>query len=129
KHRKSLRNLPFFPMGILRAILRVVLSVMLRKAPQRDRWTMEFLPLISRLRKEDFASRYRVAMDFDTNYGNMERLPASVKMLILEGSEDRVAKQSVRDHLRSLYPDAQKHVFQGAGHSVMLTHTDDWARV
>ena len=126
-NQKALRRLPCVPMVAIRFLLRMTLRILLRKA-KLPRWKEEYLQLISRLTKDDLASRYQIAMDLDSNYKYTSLdLPPCMRILILEGDRDRVAHTAVRDQLRALYPHAQTHVFRGAGHSAMMTHTKEWS--
>jgi pimeloyl-ACP methyl ester carboxylesterase len=50
-------------------------------------------------------------------------------MLVIEGSRDRVARSSVREALRSTYPRARFHTFDGAGHAPALEQPDAWLGV
>ena len=132
KNRRLLKLLPFLRMSLMRLLLRMVLWKLLRKLTvDRNQWKVEFHHLTSKLTKDDLASRYSIAIDFDENYrftsADLANWPG--KILILEGSEDRVANERIRAGLRSLYPQAVVHTFVGAGHSMLLTHTQEWERV
>jgi pimeloyl-ACP methyl ester carboxylesterase len=132
KNRKVLRILPVLPESLIRFALRILLQLMLRTSTdQQKMWKSEYVHLISEMTMKDIASRYQVAIDFDQNYhfaaSDLADWPG--KILILEGSEDRIAGEKIREGLRNLYPGAQIHTFQDAGHSVMLTHPEAWAKV
>ena len=129
KHRNALLSLPAIPLPLIRMILRLLIRKLLRNSADL-RWFLEYQKLASQLTKGDLASRYKVARDLDANYVfRSDELPESMKILILEGEKDSIAKQSVRDQLRSLYPHAQSHVFANAGHSAMMTNTAEWSQV
>ena len=118
-------------MSPVRAGFRFALRKMLRDVVRdRDAWRADYLELIVVLQREDLASRYRVAIDFDENSHwtphDLKRWPG--KLLILEGSDDRVAGPKIRDSLRALYPQATVHVVAGAGHALLLSHTEQVQR-
>lgn len=132
-NRRLLHVLPFIPERSVRLFLRVLLRLMLRNvlSDQRALWRREYGQLISRISRADLVSRYRIAIDFDENYhftdSDLNVWPG--KMLILEGSADRIAGKKIRNGLRNLYPQARLYTFPEAGHSAMLTHTKEWLTV
>ena len=82
-----------------------------------------------KIRKEDLESRYKTAIDFDSNYrfetGDLQYSP--MKILLIEGSKDNIAGKSIRDGMRTLYPHASVITIEGGGHSTLLTHPKEWA--
>jgi pimeloyl-ACP methyl ester carboxylesterase len=125
-HRNALRILPWIPSFAMKLLLRVMLRAVFRKV--RDpRWLIEYQDLSERFTKKDLLSRYRVAMDFDS--ARMPDFPAPGKVLILEGEQDRFVKPSMRQMLRLHYPEAQAYLFKKAGHSLMMTHSEEWSRI
>ena len=131
KNKKALRVMPYQPLSVARIFLRILLwGMLLKTGPGAQKWKREYELLIARLTKADLISRYRVAIDLDSHYRfTPAALPSSVRVLILEGERDRLATKMVREELRSLYPEAKTHVFLGAGHSSMITHSDEWSRI
>ncbi len=131
-NRRLLRFLPFLPMSVMRALLRLAVWNLLRKITlDKKMWESEFEALIAKLTRADLVSRYEIAIDFDENY---RFTPSDLagwtgKILILEGSADRIANERVRAGLRSLYPQSAIHTFQDAGHALLLTHTQEWSQV
>ncbi len=131
-NRRLLAILPFLRMSLMRVLLRMVLWKLLRKVTvDRNQWKIEFHQLMSKLTRDDLASRYKIAIDFDENYRFTphDLVDWAGKILILEGSADRVANERIRAELRSLYPQPAVHTFSGAGHSMFLTHTQEWRKV
>ena len=131
-NRRLLRVLPVIPLGLIRRLLRLALRRMLAKSVKnRETWMQEYMGLVEKLSKEDLASRYQIAIDFDENFrfasSDLPDWPG--KILILEGDVDRIAGKRVRNELRALYPQATVHTFQGAGHSAIFTHTEEWLSV
>lgn len=131
-NRRLMRILPFIPERLIQFLLKIVLRLMLRNASnQREVWGIEYGKLISRISRADVTSRYRIAIDFDENYRftDSDFSQWTGKILILEGSADRVAGKKIRQGLRNLYPQARIHTFPDAGHSAMLTHTKEWLKI
>lgn len=131
-NQRLVRILPMIPERLIQALLNISLHFMLRKASSQGKvWRKEYDKLISRVRRPDIESRYRIAIDFDQNYrftdSDLHQWPG--KTLILEGSADKVAGKKIREGLRKLYPQAKIHTFNQAGHSVMLTHTNEWLKI
>jgi len=131
-NRRLLALLPFLRMRLMRFLLRMVLWKLLRKVTvDKNQWKNEFHHLMSKLTRDDLASRYKIAIDFDENYrftpADLSGWPG--KILILEGSADRIANERIRAELRSLYPQAAVHTFSEAGHSMFLTHTQEWGKI
>jgi pimeloyl-ACP methyl ester carboxylesterase len=131
-NKRLLRYLRFFPMSLLRAMMRIAVRRMLRQTKEdREIWHSEFFRLIERLNSSDLASRYQIAIDFDQNYrftpSDLQDVP--VKILLLEGSRDRVATAKIRESMRKLYPQAKVHTFDEAGHALLFTHTEEWMDV
>ena len=128
-HQRALKLLPWIPVSLIRALLKILLHGMLRRVKNRV-WLQEYSRLISSLSKKDISSRYRVAMDLDRSYRfDPQDLYSSIPVLILEGERDRIANQTTRLRWGTIYPHANFHVFRGAGHSAMMTHTEEWIHV
>jgi pimeloyl-ACP methyl ester carboxylesterase len=125
-NRRMLGLLPYVPMVVIRLLLYIALTSMCRGAGLRHVWKKHYLQLIENIQKEDFASRYHMAIDLDSNYRFLP-LPPKIPVLLLQGERDRIAKAS--SELLRIYPDAQTHMFRGAGHSAMVTHSQEWAEI
>jgi pimeloyl-ACP methyl ester carboxylesterase len=48
------------------------------------------------------------------------------EILVLAGSEDRVASVASLDGLRAAYPRARVDTLEGAGHGLSLERPDEW---
>lgn len=132
KNRKFLRLLPWLPMPLLRAALRLLVRLILaRVRERREEWKRAFLPLVGTLTRADVVSRYQLAIDFAESShfapGDLTAWPG--RLLILEGSSDRVAGERVRAALRALYPQAERHAFAGSGHAAAFSAPAEWAAV
>lgn len=127
KYRRMLRILPFLPISLVRLLTRIAAIKMTKALPKnKELWRTELQNLGSKIQREDLASRYNTAMDYDLNFQFMPDDLSAIPMLLLEGSEDRVANKKTRDQMRALYPHAQVITVEGAGHSILLTHPQQW---
>jgi pimeloyl-ACP methyl ester carboxylesterase len=128
RNQRWLSRLRYVPMPFLRALLRLLVRRLTGRMPRdREFWRRHYAESIHRLTREHLESQYRVAIDFDRN--GVEGVPHRGDLLILEGSEDGVASRKSREALKSTYPAALVHTFQGAGHSPMLERPDEWLSV
>jgi 3-oxoadipate enol-lactonase len=126
-HRRMLKLLPFLPMPALRLAMKLA-AIKITKdiTSNKNLWRKELQSLASTIQREDLASRYNTALDFDLNSHFKSDDLHGMQILLLEGSEDRVANQKVRESMRGLYPHAEIVTIQGAGHSLLLTHPQQW---
>lgn len=97
----------------------------------QDAWRSDYLELIAGLERRDFESRYHISIDFDENcrFAATDLRDWPGRILILEGGADRVAPPRIRESLRALYPEAVLHAIPDAGHSILLTHTEECVAV
>jgi len=127
KYRRMLKLLPFLPMPLVRLLTKIA-AMKMTKTIQKNKelWRAELQNLGSKIQREDLASRYNTAMDYDQNFQFMPNDLCTTPILLLEGSEDRVANKKERDRMRSYYPHAEVTTVEGAGHSLLLTHPQQW---
>lgn len=131
---KNARLLPWFarvPMPVWRRLLGLAVRLTTSRAPDRDVWRAAYGHDVSHLAWPDLAWRYGVSIEIDRAGG-----PADAhlrawhgRMLVLEGTRDRVARGPQRAALRAAYPRATFHEFAGAGHGMALEQPDAWLRV
>jgi pimeloyl-ACP methyl ester carboxylesterase len=131
-NRRWLRVLRLIPMPWMRSLLRLVLRKTMKNITRdRDFWERFYIDAVNSLTWEDLATRYRIGIDFDRDYaeklGNLENWPGEI--LILEGSEDAMAKPESRKALKSAYPMASIHTFEGAGHGMSLERPEEYEAV
>jgi pimeloyl-ACP methyl ester carboxylesterase len=119
------------PMPALGALVRLAVRGATRRAVDRAAWRAYYGRAIQALRWDDIASRYQISIDVDSAGppGRDALNRWSGRMLAIEGSRDRVARSRVRAALRTTYPDARFHVFEGAGHGPALERPEEWLRV
>lgn len=129
-NQRVLKVFRFIPMRVLHLLLKLAVRISLKQMPGDERrfWTTYFDREIGSLSRAEWVTRYRLAIDFDRNRRFLpEDLDAeSIPVLILEGSEDRLAKG---EPLRALYPGARVHTFSGVGHGMSFLRPEEWGRV
>jgi len=129
KNKRFLQVLPWLPMGLLRALLRLVTGKVLSDAPaQRAFWQAYSDEMIATLTKADLRSRYQVASDFDEHYAfasnDLVGWPGSI--LILAGDNDPL---STAEELIALYAQAEVHTFHGTGHVASIAKPEEYVSV
>jgi 3-oxoadipate enol-lactonase len=127
-NEKFLRLLSFVPMGAVRSLLRLgVRKILKRASRERDLWPY-YSGAIDDLTRERLRGLYRIAIDFDRDYAKrieaIESWPG--RMLLIEGSEDRVASKKSREALKVFYPRATRVTLEGAGHGMSLERPEEW---
>lgn len=128
-NERFLRIFRFIPMGMVRSLLRLGIRKLLKRVPrERDLWLRFYSAAIDDLTRERLQALYRVAIDFDRGYTDrmaaVESWPGA--MLLIEGSEDRVASKKSRDALKAAYPRAETVTIEGAGHGMSLERPEEW---
>lgn len=131
---KNARALPWMrrlPDPAWRTLLRLAVRLSTARAPEREVWRAFYGAAIAPLVWADLESRYRVSLDIDRGGppgpGALARWRG--RLLVLEGSRDRVARGAARVALRATYPQADFQVFEGAGHGLALEQPDAWLQV
>jgi pimeloyl-ACP methyl ester carboxylesterase len=131
RNARAIRWMRRAPMPIWRAVLRLAVRLSTTRVPDRDHWRRFYGAAIGELVWPDLESRYRIAIGVDDGGVPGPDVLARWRgrMLVLEGSRDRVARSSMREALRLAYPQAQFHSFAGAGHAPALEQPDAWLSV
>jgi pimeloyl-[acyl-carrier protein] methyl ester esterase len=130
--RVNERLLPFLrivPMGIVRSLLRVGIKKLMKRVSQdRERWLRLYAGAADELTRERLLTLYRIAIDFDRGYGPRIATLESWRgeMLLLAGSEDRLASKKSREALKAAYPRARVEILEGAGHGMALERPEEW---
>jgi len=130
--RRFARLLRWMPMGWVRRMMRRLFQSMM---PEWSEETACLLAIYNELiryalgKKDVIAVLTRMA-DFSERAFKPEDLAEwPGKVLLLFGEEDRATPPEVRERLESLYPGAQVHLFEGAGHTTSVTHRDEYLDV
>lgn len=131
-NRRWLRALRLIPMPWMRSLLRLVIRKSVKSVTRdRDFWERFYIDAVNSLTWEDLATRYRFGIDFDRDYAEKTAVLEdwSSEILILEGSEDAMAKPELRAALKAAYPAASIHTFEGAGHGMSLERPEEYEAV
>jgi pimeloyl-ACP methyl ester carboxylesterase len=127
RNERWLALLRHVPMPLVRALLRLLIRKLLSRVPrEREFWQKYYERALRGLSREQLESQYRVAIDFDLD---CEAPGPPGEILLLEGSEDSVASRRSREALKSAYPGARVHTFEGAGHGLLLERPEEWLSV
>jgi len=128
-NERFLPLLRFVPMAVVRSLLRLGIKKLMKRVPRdRELWLRFYSEAIDRLTRKRVQTLYRASIDFDRGYSErsaaLESWPG--EMLLVEGSEDRVASKKSRDALKAAYPRAETVTLQGAGHGMSLERPEEW---
>jgi 3-oxoadipate enol-lactonase len=128
-NERFLRLARFIPMAVVRSLLRLGIKKLMKRVPRdRELWLRFYSRAIDDLTREGFQTLYRVSIDFDRGYSDriaaLEGWPG--EMLLVEGSDDRVASKKSRDALKASYPRAETVTLLGAGHGMSLERPEEW---
>jgi pimeloyl-ACP methyl ester carboxylesterase len=84
--------------------------------------------LTKQLSKANLVSVTEEIYDFSAHYhfhsGDLAAWPG--KILILESDQDKAYSPAIRAETRAVYPQARAHTFQDAGHTAIMTSTDEF---
>jgi len=121
--------LSFLPLSIMRFLLRKLLVKALSVRPEEQLIFQAMLhELVAHLTRADLVSTFDDTIDYRLNYhfspADMTTWPG--KVLILQSDDDPATKPAMRLALRQVYPQAQVHTFQRAGHTPFLSQPDEF---
>jgi pimeloyl-ACP methyl ester carboxylesterase len=128
----GMKLLAVFPMSLIRAGLKWEISRLLAVAQEEKQfWLAYFGELASGLTREQLISGYARAIDLDLHYkfAPNDLTEWTGKILILESDNDSVVPPAERTALKALYPQAQVHTFQGAGHGASIVKRQEYISV
>lgn len=128
-NERWLRRVRWVPMGLFRGLMKLLIRKLTRGVTiGRAFWRRYYLRAIGGWSRERLESQYRMSIDFDREYGEraggLADWPGEI--LILAGSEDRLASAASLEGLRASYPHARVHTIEGAGHGLSLERPDEW---
>jgi pimeloyl-ACP methyl ester carboxylesterase len=117
------------PLGIVRPLVSALLAKALSvRAEERLFWRAMLHELVSNFTRADLVSSFDETIDYRLNYSfsstDLTSWPG--KVLILQSDDDPATKPAMRLALRNLYPQAQVHTFQQAGHTPFLSQPDEF---
>ncbi len=117
------------PLGIVRPLISALLAKALSVQAEEQRfWRALLHELVGNLTRADLVSSFDETIDYRLNYSFSPTDLASWqgKVLILQSDDDPATKPAMRLALRNLYPQAQVHTFQQAGHTPFLSQPDEF---
>ena len=117
------------PLGIVRPLVSALLVKALSvRAEERLFWRAMLHELVGNLTRADLVSSFTETIDYRLNYHfsptDLTGWPG--KVLILQSDDDPATKPAMRLALRNLYPQAQVHTFQQAGHTPFLSQPEEF---
>jgi pimeloyl-ACP methyl ester carboxylesterase len=132
KNKRFISLMRWLPMGLLRAMLRMVTRKSLEDAGEAQAFWIEYSnEITARLSRQDLIHRYRIAVDFDATSSfspeDLNEWPG--RILILEGDNDPIAEAPAREMLKALYPKAKVHTFHGSGHVASIAKLPEYTAV
>jgi pimeloyl-ACP methyl ester carboxylesterase len=131
---KMLWMLKLMPFSLLRALMNRSFSRLVAEGDQKPVQMLMMAQLKeimhTRIGREDILAALQRLIDQTDNYTfeveDLADWPG--QMLVLMGSEDPSTTPEKREALASLYPQAEHVVFEGADHSLSVTHSDEYYR-
>jgi len=131
--KKSLRLLNLLPWGMVRSVFkRRTMDLLPHDHPEAALSEAFYAEMLDyRLNKPQLINVYTRAADLDLNY---HFAPADLnawggRVLILLSDNDSTTPPELRQQLLDLYPQAQVHVFHGAGHDAPITRRAEYHAV
>ena len=117
------------PLKIVRLLVRKLLGKALAVRPEEQLfWQAMLHELVAHLTRADLVSSFDDTIDYRLNYhfspADLASWPG--KVLILQSDDDPATTPAMRLALRQLYPLAQTHTFQRAGHTPFLSQPDEF---
>ncbi len=127
--RRGKRLLSLLPLGIVRFLVRKLLVKALSVRPEEQLfWQAMLHELVAHLTRADMVSTFDETIDYRLNYhfssDDLAIWPG--KVLILQSNDDPATTPAKRLALRQVYPQAQTHTFQRAGHTPFLSQPDEF---
>jgi pimeloyl-ACP methyl ester carboxylesterase len=127
--KRAMPLVTLLPLGIVRPLVSTLLAKALSvRAEEQLFWRALLHELVGNLTRADFVSSFDETIDYRLNYSfsptDLTSWPG--KVLILQSDDDPATKPAMRLALRNLYPQAQVHTFQQAGHTPFLSQPDEF---
>ncbi|HEX6556143.1 MAG TPA: alpha/beta hydrolase [Ktedonobacteraceae bacterium] len=127
--RGGKRLLSLLPLGIVRLLVQKLLVKALSVRPEERQIFQAMLrELVAHLTRADMVSTFDETIDYRLNYhfssDDLATWPG--KVLIVQSDDDPATTAARRLALRQLYPQAQTHTFERAGHTPFLSQPDEF---
>jgi pimeloyl-ACP methyl ester carboxylesterase len=121
-----------YPLWLFRfGLKKRLLTLMEVKDEERAFWDAFTGEIAFKTTKEDLINERKSMLDYVSNYtfSKDDLVDWPGKILILESGHDSAFGKSAREELKALYPTAQVHTFQNAGHSPAFDNPDEYTTV
>jgi pimeloyl-ACP methyl ester carboxylesterase len=128
-YRSSLRSVRLLPEFLLRRLApRQMYATIAPPQAESAFWTAYLKELFGeRLGKRDVTSTYEAMIDFmGRQYTSADLASWDGKLLMIGSEDDHTFGEHALQALFALYPQAQQHVFGGAGHSPASTRQNEF---
>jgi pimeloyl-ACP methyl ester carboxylesterase len=117
------------PLGVVRFLVQKLLVKALSVRPEEQLlWQAMMHELVAQLSRADLVSSFDDTIDYRLHYHfspkDLQTWPG--KVLILQSDDDPATTPAMRLAVRRLYPQAQVHTFQRAGHTPFLSQPDEF---
>ena len=117
------------PASMVRFMMWRLWSTLVTTSPEEQVFWLGLLKeiLTTQLNKANLVSVTEEIYDFAAHYhfssGDLAAWPG--KILILESDQDKAYSPAIRAETRDVYPQARVHTFHNAGHTAIMTDTDE----
>ncbi len=124
------RLMELFPAGVARFFMWRLWSKLVTTSPEQQAFWLGLLKeiLTTQLSKANLVSVTEEIYDFSAHYhfksGDLAAWPG--KILIVESDQDEAYSPAIRAETRAVYPQARVHTFHNAGHTAIMTDTDEF---
>ena len=121
------------PVGAVRFFMWRLWSKLVTTSPEQQAFWLGLLKeiLTTQLSKDNLVSVTEEIYDFAAHYrfrsGDLAAWPG--KLLILQSDQDEAYSPAIRAETRAVYPQALVHTFHAAGHTAIMTATDEFIRI
>ncbi len=118
------------PASAVRFMMWRLWSTLVTTSPEEQAFWLGLLReiLTTQLSKANLVSVTEEIYDFSAHYhfrsGDLAAWPG--KILILESDQDKAYSPTIRAETRAVYPQAYVHTFHAAGHTAIMTSTDEF---
>jgi pimeloyl-ACP methyl ester carboxylesterase len=124
------RLMKLLPVGAVRFFMWRLWSKLVTTSPEQQAFWLGLLKeiLTTQLSKANLVSVTEEIYDFAEHYhfssGDLASWPG--KILILQSDQDEAYSPAIRAETRAVYPQARVHTFHNAGHTAIMTATDEF---
>lgn len=125
--QRAMRLWRRLPVPILKSMYRRQFSRSYREidAPFGEELTHYMEEIVSqRMTRDSIVNTFLRIVDFDQNWAQQPNTPYPGPVLLLSGERDPATPPPEREHMKSLYPQAEVTVFAGSGHATAVLEAD-----